>query len=148
MFTVTEILQLKLYGLFEAGVPNRERIVMRAWELGSVNLAPYFLTMGVKIPDTKGATPTFDSVLWLGEYEVQANQWVIVYSGPGSSRAAQTESGEPMHVLHWNRPKVLGAPGVVPVLIQAGGIAVDFSHNWAEENAQAQARLGGPKKAV
>lgn len=127
MYVLPDIFELLLYGVQDAGVPNRERIVMRAWAGGPVNLAGYFVTVGLKGAGNTG-TPLFDGMRWLGEYEVSANQWVFVYTGPGTPRSSQTKEGEPLHVIHWGRDETLfGSPAVTPMLFKLGGIAVDQS---------------------
>src|SRR3979490_348041 len=99
MCRVAEIVTLKLHGVRDRGVPNLERVVLRAWEFTPVDLGRFFLTLGWQSPDGAGAVP-FDTFLWLGETQIQPNQWLFVYTGLGTTRTSTTKGGENLYVLH------------------------------------------------
>jgi hypothetical protein len=136
VYRLPDIYELKLFGVGDPGVPNRERIILRAWDYAPVNLAPYLVTLGWKMPEG-GAMPGFDGMCWLGELQVAANQWVFVYTGPGATRSSETSKGEPLYVRHWGRENTLfGSEGVVPLLVQMGGIAVNESPDYVLSGPQ------------
>lgn len=125
MYQFPDIFELKMVGVAEAGVPNKERVMFQVWDYGPVDLAPYFLTVGWKMPGG-GGLPSFDGLCWLGDFQVAAGQWLFVYTGPGSTRSSVTTDGDPLHVVHWGREKTLfHTDGVIPILFRAGAVAVE-----------------------
>jgi len=145
MLTLGDIWSLKLFGVYERGVPNREHVILRTWDSSPVQLGYFFLAVGWRSPGGNGATPLQDGLLWLGELEMRAGQWIYVYTGPGTQHVAKATTGEDLHVIHWNRSTVVfGDANTVPLLMQASSVAVGQSPQGilAETNYAAQlARL-------
>ena len=117
-----DILELQIFGVYDRGVPNAERIVLRP--LIALDLANYALTLGVRTP--RGAWPTTDHYFWLGSYLIEPPSWIFVYTGPGRPKVThESQTKEPVHVMHWNKPEVVFQnPDVVPVLLRFDGLQI------------------------
>jgi len=112
--------EIALMGVFEAGIPNQERIAYRAQR--QVNLAEYIVCLAATHPDGTVA-PLTDHMLWLGGEHVDAGHWIFVYTGPGERRATKTLTGEPAIVIHWGyRQTILSDQRIVPAMFHLGGI--------------------------
>ncbi|MDO8989000.1 MAG: hypothetical protein Q7U91_05140 [Sideroxyarcus sp.] len=115
--------ELILHGVFDRGVPNQERIVLKTQ--GHLNLAAFGLLVTAK---QYGATfPLPDHFFWFGETLLDAGTWVYVYTGPGLTRMTQTmQTNEPAYVLHWNRDNVMfHQEALFPALIRIDAAAID-----------------------
>jgi hypothetical protein len=62
---------------------------------------------------------------WFPDIEVAPPSWVVLFTGPGKTKATTNEQGESVLALHWQRPNVIftGAK-VVPVLFRVDGSVV------------------------
>src|SRR5262249_13861146 len=94
---------ITLYGVYDRGQPNKERIVLR--NDFAVNLAEYGLLRGIKVGD-RTATPVRDSFFWFGEVELEVPTLIYVYTGPGSMKFTQAD-GHPAVVFHWGKNETL-----------------------------------------
>jgi hypothetical protein len=109
---------LRVVGLFDAGVPNSERIVIRPNR--QVSLAGFGLAVGVSAGDV-GALPIYDNVFWFPDMLVEPPAWLFLYTGKGTTRQTTLPAGEPALVFHWQRPYVVfGHAELVPVLFRVG----------------------------
>src|SRR5438876_546151 len=72
---------LQLYRVESRGVPNQERIYLKANQ--RVSLHDYLLFVGIRLPDNT-AVPHPDHVLWLGNDTLEEGTWLIVYTGTGA----------------------------------------------------------------
>lgn len=114
---------LHIVGLFSAGVPNEERIVIRPTFQSS--LAGYGLAVGIDAGDA-GAMPIYDNVFWFPDVIVEPPSWIYVYTGKGSLRQTQMAgTGDPALVFHWQREQtVFGHRDLVPILFQVASAVV------------------------
>ncbi len=113
--------EIRFKEVADAGVPNRERIILRPTR--EVNLGEYVLTLAV---DRDGLLqPIPDQLLWFGDETVAPPAWVFIYTGPGTRRLTTVEgSTDAAVVLHWNRNKTVFIPNgpIKPVLFRLGGM--------------------------
>src|SRR2546425_9201804 len=72
---------LELHGVHSRGVPNEERIYLKANQ--RVALRNYLLLAGVLLPDNT-AWPSPNHVMWLGADTLEVGTWLVVYTGLGS----------------------------------------------------------------
>jgi hypothetical protein len=115
------VTQLNIAGVYDAGIPNSERVLLRA--LTYVNLGEYYLLTGR--PTTPGfAFPLTTDVLWLGPTAVTAGSWIVVYTGPGQDLFS-THQGQPVIIRHWDkRLTIFHDQQVVPILIHIDAIQI------------------------
>jgi hypothetical protein len=114
------ISDLSIVGVYDAGVPNAERVYLRAHF--DVSLAEYFLMTGYAA-GAGFAVPLTD-VFWLGPAAVTANTWLVIYTGPGQDHFT-AHQGDPLMVRHWGKPTTLfNVPTIVPVLFHTDAVQV------------------------
>lgn len=113
---------LDLLDLYAPGVPNEERIYLKA--IVDTRLGEYFIFPGWRITDDL-AIPFKNDLFWFGNLTVAAGTWVIIYTGPGETKFTTLTNGEPALVLHWGKPETIFAlPQIVPVLIHVDAVRV------------------------
>lgn len=115
---ILELPDLQIFGIYDRGLPNKERIVLRVNQ--PVNLAEYFLILGFR--GSMGANvivPITDHSLWLGSNFINVPGWVFIFTGSGNAGLSQEmHTKEPVHTLYWNRPQVLLEHNdIIPALI-------------------------------
>src|SRR5665213_3607696 len=71
-------LELSLFGLYEPGVPGKERIVLRPTE--SVNLAQFGIMLGWKLANGN-VVPINDNFFWFREMIAVTPSWIIIFTG-------------------------------------------------------------------
>ena len=120
--------ELTLLGAYEHGVPNKERVVLRA-EV-PVDLGFFAVVLGLRNPSPEGAllaTPLVDSMYWLGSTLIQAGDWVFLFTGPGTPTVTRSNDNRcNLHITFWNRPKtVFHDKRVIPLLWRLNGINIE-----------------------
>ena len=120
MYILPPVHELSVVGIFDPGIPNRERIVLRPTQ--PLNLAAFALILSATAPE--GVTPIPNQFLWLGERWLSPPAWIVVFTGPGRfQEGAHQTTGEPVLELHWGQPGVvLGRPGVAVSVIRIGAL--------------------------
>lgn len=120
---VADIFELTIVGVFDRGVPNRERIALQAND--TVNLGRYGLMIGVR-GDTGSAFPIRDNLLWFGDGFLEKGDWLFVYTGPGQPKVTKLPSNEERLIsAHWGRTQtVLHNPDIVPILFRVDAVQV------------------------
>ena len=115
--------ELSIVGVFDAGVPNRERLVLRPTEV--TNLANFMVVLGIRNPDGT-AFPLGEHTFWLGEKTIAPPSWIFLYTGSGQAQdTVLPESKEPAYVFHWGKPVTLFSNDkIVPMIFRLGGVAV------------------------
>lgn len=113
--------QLSLVGVFDAGIPNMERVVLRPTQ--QLNLGEFGLFTGIKASNGL-VTPIRDHFFWLGETWITPPAWIFVYTGTGAPRwTTMPNSGDAALVLHWGRATTMfNVPSIVPVVFRLGAI--------------------------
>lgn len=125
MIWLPNIDTLTLVGVFDRGVPNRERIVLRA--LQSVEMAQYGIIVGWNDAGPDGPIRPFNDLFyWFGDGVVQPNETIFVYTGKGEARKTTVEgSNAPAYAVHWGKANTMFADSrVVPAIISMGQILV------------------------
>jgi hypothetical protein len=121
------ILELELRGVFDAGVPNKERIVLRASQ--PVEVGAYALILGNRSASAGHVTPLAESLYWFGSAVVPAEDWLMVYTGRGQATKVPTTDGKSMiWVGYWGRQTtIFHDRNIVPVLWRLNGISIERS---------------------
>ena len=114
---------LEIFGVYDRGIPNLERIVLRA--NGPVNLSEFAIVLGF-VGGTNNIYPLVDQFMWLGDIELHIQSWVFIFTGPGKPGVSQeVNTKEPLHSIFWNKPNVIfGNPDLVPALVQLGPVLI------------------------
>jgi len=138
MSYIPPIFELSVIGVFDAGVPHKERIVMRPTQ--AVDLSYFALIIGVQAET--GVVPLNDFFRWLGPATIGPPSWLVVYTDSGQDiETTHEDTGEPVHIKHWGRSHTLfpdTTAQVVLGIIKIGGLV-----SWlAPKPARPLARLG------
>lgn len=119
---------LEMFGVYDKGVPNLERIVLRV--NNTVDLTNYAMIVGFKGTD-KSLYPAQDFFLWLGNTTVVGPAWVFIYTGTGKPTVTREKiTGHPIHSIYWNRPNLIFSdPNVSPALVRLGETQIYSGEN-------------------
>lgn len=133
VFPITELI---IVGVHDRGIPNIERIVLRANQ--DINLGQYGIMLGVKQPMQNSAYPINDNLFWLGEAKIQFNDWIFIYTGPGFPRTERTIDGlNNIHIGHWGKQStVMANPEIVPILFRVEAVQLPFQPINLPQNNQ------------
>jgi len=120
LYSITE---LSVFGAYDRGVPNQERIIIYANE--TVNLGQYGLMIGMRLADGT-AFPLRDTLLWFGDGILNEGDWLLVYTGPGQARATELPNSQGMlYTVHWGRLQTfLNDQNFVPVLFRVDAVCI------------------------
>lgn len=115
--------EITFCGVFDAGVPNRERMAFRPNV--SVNMAQFGILIGLQLANGQ-VIPLWDNFFWFGEANVSPPLWIVVMTCSGKFEATtHPNTGEPVQICYWNRKlTVFENPNVVPILFQMGAIQI------------------------
>lgn len=115
--------ELQLVGVFDPGVANLERIVLRVAE--RIDLGHYGLMLGVR--GTEGAAfPLRDNLLWFGNGWVNKDDWLFVYTAPGEGRVTNLPNADSkLFSIHWGKKQtVFQNRDLLPILFRMDGVQV------------------------
>lgn len=120
MFNIDE---LQLYGVYDSGIPNLERIVIRV--LQSVDMGEFGLMLGIR-GHGGSAIPIQDNMLWFGHGYLSAGDWIFVYTSPGQAKVIDVPNTEGRIVsVHWGKSvTIFNGPEFLPILFRIGAIQV------------------------
>jgi hypothetical protein len=116
---------LTLVGVFDRGIANKERIVLRATK--ATEMAQYGIIVAWNpLGANTVSQPYNDFFFWFGDGVVQGGETIFVYTGKGEPRKTTVEgTSNVAYVVHWNRPTTLFADSrVVPLVITIGQLIV------------------------
>jgi hypothetical protein len=142
MYILPTVQDLSIEGVYDRGVPNSERILLKAER--PVQLAEFILCLGVSTP-AGGYWLLNDHLFWFGDESwIHPPFWIFVYTGRGERRMTHLpQGGQPALVLHWGRSTtVLDNPVVTPLIIRMGGIL--FPRQRLPLDPSSSTKVGGP----
>lgn len=126
---------LDIFGVYDRGVANKERIVLRVNR--PVDLSQHFLFLGVRGPmNSEVVFPIPDQFIWLGNGILDAPSWVFLYTGKGTPTVTrETNTNQPLQYLYWNKTQVaLNHPDIIPVLIHSDQLLIGNKPNQSIED--------------
>jgi hypothetical protein len=121
---------IQIFGVYDRGVPNLERVVLRVNR--STNLSQYMLVLGYRgHAGADTVLPIPDQSLWLGSTIIEAPSWIFIYTGSGNAGISQEkQTKEPLHSLYWNKPQVmLTHDDIVPALLHIDYVQIGNKPN-------------------
>ncbi len=131
MIFLPSITEIEFAGVFDRGVPNSERVVLKV--LQTVRLAEYAVCLAAKT-ESSGVFPLTDQFFWFNdEALVEPPYSVYLYTGPGQTRRTHVQgTGTPAIVFHWGRNvTLLDNSRVEPVLFRIGAM---LAHGTQQED--------------
>jgi hypothetical protein len=144
MIQFRQIDELVLEGVYDRGVPNRERIVLRPTQ--RIRLAEYIVTLALKLPGGL-VRPITDNMFWFTEeISIEPPYWVFLYTGPGETRfTTLLNTKEPALVVHWGRQAtVLSSESIDPVIFHLEGMLAPSAPSWEDLSQQLNALMKNP----
>ena len=120
--------ELILFGPYDRGVPNQERIVLRA-ALPNVDLTYFGLVLAMKLA-SGAAVPIIDNFFWFGNGLLNEGDWICVYTSPGTAHNVpyRENPANKVYNLYWGRRKVAFlSPDMVPLLFKFDSVVVGAS---------------------
>jgi hypothetical protein len=125
MYVLPLVSELSLFGVYDANVPNKERVVLRPTQ--EVSLARFCLLVAVQSAQG-GVLPIPDQFLWLGDLIVKPPAWLVVFTGPGTYNVQQ-QGPDTIYTFFWGRPSTIFTnPGIMPVVARLDALSVS-GHN-------------------
>jgi len=120
-----DINELQMFGVYDAGKANLERVVIRA--LQQVNLGDFGLMLGIGGHDGS-AIPIRDNMLWFGHGVVEINDWLFIYTGAGETKVSDVpNTNERIISLHWGRSlTIFNGPEFLPILFRIDGVQFPY----------------------
>ncbi len=117
--------ELRLLGVFEPGIPNRERIVLKVET--KLDIGMYAIVLAQRGQTTGHATPLRDSMFWIGSGNVEPNDWFFLFTGAGQQRLIPPEGDNGrLFIEFWGRPQtIFHNSQIVPVLWRLSGVTVE-----------------------
>lgn len=118
-----EVFELSVFGVSDRGIPNKERICVRA--IYATNMAQFGILVGLR-GENGGGIPINDNYFWFGEGNVGPNDWIFVYTGPGEARSSKLPNSDGMlHSVHWGRKTtIFNHPDILPIIIRISSVTV------------------------
>ncbi len=104
MLHLEPILELEIVGIYDRGIPNKERVVLRPNM--ALNLQGFVLGAGWEFPNGT-VFPISDRTLFFTEQWIDVESWVVIYTGKGASLVSEMPTGETAYTYHWGRSAVL-----------------------------------------
>lgn len=129
---VSDILNFNLLGVYDRGIANKERIVIKV--LDNTNLGQYGVFLGIKVGEG-AALPVNNMMFWFGDGIAEKNSWILLYTGPGENRRTTLkDSPEKAYVLHWGfKNTVLNEKIIVPILFKVEQVAVEKNSEFIKK---------------
>ena len=118
--------ELDLLGVYDRGIANKERIVLRV--VSALDIGAYLIILGWRGKDSgQHVTPLPNSMYWFGSGSLQANDWLFLYTGQGTAeKMPPSDKHGNLFINYWGKDKtVFNSAEVVPVLWRMNGITID-----------------------
>jgi hypothetical protein len=144
MIYLPPIHQLSMYGVVDAGVPNRERICLRPTD--TTNLAQFGILLATSRMEagTQITTPfsgPHGTYFWFGDVIAEPPSWIIIFTGKGERVPPKVENAQKVFVFYWGLEfAVFAIPGAVPVLFRIDSILI--GQNIPQKTAQIASHTG------
>jgi len=124
---IPAINEIRLLGVFDAGIPGKERVVLKVE--ADIDIGWYAIILSSKTASTGHAIPIRDSMYWVGSGIVSANDWIFLFTGSGTKSTVPAADGKAKLFLeYWGRPQtIFHDPRIIPVLWRLSGIVVERS---------------------
>lgn len=123
MTLLAGIAELQLFGVFDRGVPNKERVVLRPTV--AMDIGAYVVIAGVRAPPPHNLiSPLRDHMFWFGSGVLTANDWIFLYTGHGTpSKYPNAEGSGQIYTTYWGHDlTIFHDPQVIPAVVRLNGV--------------------------
>ncbi len=118
-----DLMPIEIVEVADRGVPNRERILLRAKETCQAN--SFFLGLGIARAQST-ADPINDNMFWLGGGVFLPGDWMFVYTGRGMPNIHEipNQTGK-IFTYFWGKSSVVfSSKEIIPYLVQIGAAQI------------------------
>ena len=91
-------MRLALAGIFDRGIPNRERVQLNV--LADANLS-YYVILDTTYINPQGISNLLRHAFWFPPQGAKAGEQVILYTGPGLHMSQRNLFGVTVHYFYW-----------------------------------------------
>lgn len=113
-----QIPEIQVVGVFDRGVPNKERIAFRVTENVELLQFAVVLLSESQLHGTYNY-PANDHIFFFGDCSAAAGTWVFLYTSAGRFTVTKVGTSEPAMVFFWGKSKtILHQASISPVLIK------------------------------
>jgi hypothetical protein len=98
-------MRLSIAGIFDRGVPNKERIGLTV--AVEANLSFYGLLLTSYAPGGQTISAGSISAYWFPPGIVKPGDFVIIYTGAGTNTTEQRQGGGTNYFFHWGLPRTV-----------------------------------------
>lgn len=138
---------IRMWGVYDRGVPNSERITLQNASGTHLDLTPYMLLLGWNTE--QGSLPVQNRLFWFGGLTIDPDTWLYVYTGPGDTKfttVGKDNRKSPAVIFHWGLEKpVFADDRLRPVLIELGATVIGESPPWLFDSTNLLAAVGNQK---
>jgi hypothetical protein len=129
------VIDLSMIGVFDAGVPNKERIYLRPTDV--IKLTGFGLFLARLDPETGTVRPIHNFCFWFDDREVEPPSWICIYTGKGTPNQTTTKDGQPHYTYFWgNSSTLFGNPSMTAVLFKPNAISIGRRGNQPRKQLQ------------
>jgi hypothetical protein len=117
--------ELKLFGVYDAGVPNRERVILQATK-PNLDLTYFGIVLAVKL-SSGAAIPIADNFFWFGNGVINQGDWIILYTSVGVAASTENKKNpaQKIYNLYWGRKSVVFPMlDIVPLIFKFDSITI------------------------
>ncbi len=120
---IPPIIELSLIGVYDAGIPNRERVIIRPTD--TINMASFALLAGF-LNENGVTTPLQDYFFYFGEIIVRPPSWIVVFTGPGKNQVTKMpNTDQDTYIFYWGkRNTIFDQPRIVPAIINISSVLI------------------------
>lgn len=120
---------LRITGVADRGVPNKERILIRV--VGAVHLGDFGVGIGHAKPGA-GVSPIPNYFFYFNHFVPEQESWIVLYTGVGEMQVSKLPTThETAYSMHWGLEGVLFAhPEMQPLLFSFAGLG--FDESWLQ----------------
>jgi hypothetical protein len=119
------ITEVRLLGVFDPGVPNMERVVLKVE--ANIDIGWYAIILSQRGQIRDHATPIKDCMYWFGSGSVAPNDFFFLYTGSGTRSTLPPDGGHgKLFIEFWGKKEtIFHNAQIVPVLWRLNGIVVE-----------------------
>ena len=136
MTLLADIAELQLFGVFERGQPNKERVVLKPTI--TVDIGNYAVMVGARTPTAGNLiVPLRDHMFWFGSAFLTPNDWLFLYTGHGTpSRLPSPDQSGHLYICYWGHDQTIFHDAqIVPAVVRFNGIMIEARPAPAAQSA-------------
>lgn len=136
MTLLPTIQEIQLFGVFDRGIPNKERVVLRPTI--ALDIGNYIVVLGASVPGpSELVTPLRDHMVWFGSGQLSQGDWIFLYTGHGTPSRFPTAGGKgQILTTYWKHDQTLFHDAqFVPVILRLSGLLMEARPTPAAQHA-------------